>query len=77
MSSMSLACAFAFLSMTSTARSMAGVSNCRFRSSAVQPRIAFSGVRSSCESVARKSSFNRLVSSASIRARCSEAATLS
>ena len=36
-----------------------------------QPKIAFSGVRSSCESIARNSSFARLAASAAARARCS------
>ena len=38
------------------------------RSSDTQPRIALSGVRSSCDSVARNSSFSRLARSASSRA---------
>ena len=36
-----------------------------------QPYTAFSGVRSSCESTARNSSFARLAASAAARARCS------
>ena len=40
----------------------------RLRSSCVQPRMAFSGVRSSCDSVARNSSLMRAVRCASMRA---------
>ena len=40
----------------------------RMRSSCVQPRMAFSGVRSSCESVARNSSFMRAARCAAMRA---------
>src|SRR5712691_164150 len=47
------------------------------RSIDTHPRIALSGVRSSCESVARNSSFNRLARSASSRAACSAMRTSS
>ena len=46
------------------------VEDARSRSMRAQPRIAFSGVRSSCESVARNSSFSVLAASASARAAC-------
>ena len=43
-------------------------STCPCRSIVVHPRMAFSGVRSSCDRVARNSSFSRLAASASARA---------
>jgi len=62
-------CATAFRSMMSSARRVAG-SSCVRRRICAHPRTAFSGVRSSCDSVARNSSFTRLASSASWWARC-------
>jgi hypothetical protein len=64
-SSMSCACARALRSMVSKARPALPPSSCPMRSMCAQPRIAVSGVRSSCETVARNSSFRRFASCAS------------
>ena len=59
-SSTSASCRRALRSITSSPRSTCcGGTLRRVRSSSVQPRIALSGVRSSCETVARNSSFTR------------------
>jgi hypothetical protein len=64
MSSMSCACRRALRVITSTAwRARSGVSP-SLCSRCTQPMIALSGVRSSCDSTARNSSFARLASSA-------------
>ena len=64
-SSMSRACERALRSIISSARSRFSVrSTSPLRISVAQPRIEVSGVRSSCESVARNSSFSRSASSA-------------
>ena len=57
---MSCSCMWALRSIVSSARSMPAASSLPIRSSRVQPSIALSGVRSSCDSVARNSSFARL-----------------
>ena len=64
-SSTSRACAWALRSIFSSARNARGRDNAPDRSSRVQPRMALSGVRSSCDSVARNSSFSRLASRSS------------
>ena len=65
MSSISCVCSLAFRPMTSIAwRTRSAESMAPCCSIWTQPRIAFSGVRSSCESVPRNSSFSRLASSA-------------
>ena len=66
-SSMSLVCARALRSTMPMA--LAAVASSRFpcMSSAVQPTMAFSGVRSSWDNVARNWSFSRFASSASRR----------
>ena len=61
----------ALRSMASMARSVAEASSRPVRSSLDQPRTAFSGVRSSWETVAMNSSLARLARSASARASCS------
>ena len=66
----------AFRSMTSRPAGVMELA-CDRRSTCVQPRIALSGVRSSCDSVPRKSSFSRLTRSASPRARRSCASSCS
>ena len=74
MSSTSCAWVWALRSMTSTPRAHgAPRRRCPPRRMCAQPRIALSGVRSSCETVARNSSFMRLALSASARATCSRA----
>ncbi len=57
-SEISCVCTRAFRSMTSTPRAVTAGSSPFLRRRWVQPRIAFSGVRSSCDSVARKSSLS-------------------
>ena len=52
----------AFRSIVSSASPMVAASGGRDRSTRVQPMIAVSGVRSSCETVARNSSLARLAS---------------
>jgi hypothetical protein len=72
-SSMTRACARAFRSITSTAwRSRASLRSVR-RSTCAHPRMALSGVRSSCETVARNSSLSWPASSARALAACSRA----
>jgi hypothetical protein len=66
-SEMSSAWARVFRLMISSPWSVSGSLGCRSNSS-VQPRMALSGVRSSCETIARKSSLTRLARSASVRA---------
>ena len=68
MSSMSCVCACALRSMVSSARPSDEGSTAPVRSIRVQPRMALSGVRSSCETVARNSSLVRLAASACVRA---------
>ena len=65
----------ALRSMASMARSVAEASSRPVRSSRDQPSTAFSGVRSSCETVAMNSSLARLARSASARASCSRASS--
>ncbi len=67
------ACARALRSMVSTACRWFTALKAGSRNSAHQPRIAFSGVRSSCDSVARNSSLSTPRRSASARAKRSEA----
>ena len=74
-SAMSCACTCAFFSTISRIRGTRCGSTCDFRSMYTHPRIAFSGVRSSCDKVARNSSFKRLARSASVRAACSATST--
>ncbi len=62
---MSWAWAAALRSMVSRARKRAGSSSLPMRSMRAQPRMALSGVRSSCERVARNSSLTRLTRCAS------------
>ena len=68
MSSISSACARALRSMVSSAFCSFSGGSVRDRNMRVQPTIALSGVRSSCDSVARNSSFARLAASAASRA---------
>ena len=63
----------ALRSITSRARAAVSSSSWAVRSVTAQPSTALSGVRSSCDSMARKSSFIRLADSASSRACCSRA----
>ncbi len=67
------ACVVALRSMASMARSVACASSRPVRSSLDQPSTAFSGVRSSWDTVAMNSSLERLACSASARASCSRA----
>jgi hypothetical protein len=69
-SSMSCACARTLRSITSSPRVTVAASLRPPRSITVQPRMGVSGVRSSCERVARNSSLARLASSAALRASC-------
>jgi hypothetical protein len=69
MSSMSLACDTALRWMTSSALAVWS-SGARSRNREAHPRMAFSGVRSSCDTVARNSSFVRLSASASVTRSC-------
>ena len=64
MSSMSCACSRAFRPMTSSAWRIRSGDSPSPLTIWTHPRIALSGVRSSCESVARNSSLSRLASSA-------------
>ena len=64
MSSISRACSPAFRPITSIACCARADVRVPLCSIGTQPRIAFSGVRSSCDSVARNSSLSRLASSA-------------
>ncbi len=75
MSSINWACAAAFCRTTSAARCTVGRSPGLCPSTCAQPMIAFSGVRSSCDRVARNSSFSRLAASASSRAACSRSSS--
>ena len=68
-SEISCACDCALRATISSTFGMRAASTRRSRSSDTQPRMALSGVRSSCDSVARNSSFSRLARSASSRAR--------
>jgi len=68
MSSISSACARALRSIVSSARCSFSGDRDRDRSMCVHPTIALSGVRSSCDSVARNSSLARLAASAASRA---------
>ena len=61
-SSISRACARALRSMLSRPRARVASSALVERSTRAHPSTAFSGVRSSCDSVARNSSFSRLAS---------------
>ncbi len=76
-SSMSRFCARALRSMVSSARSCVASSRRLVRKSVIQPKMAFSGVRNSCDMVARNSSFKRLNSSASARSTFSRASKAS
>ena len=67
-SSTSCACARVLRSMTSSACPCRDASSEPVLSSDTQPKIAFSGVRSSCDTVAMNSSFARLSASALRRA---------
>ena len=60
MSAISCSWMCALRSMVSSARFIPAVSSFPIRSRRVQPSMALSGVRSSCDSVARNSSFARL-----------------
>ena len=64
MSSISRACSRAFRPITSIACCARAEVRVPLCSIGTQPRIAFNGVRSSCDSVARNSSLSRLASSA-------------
>jgi hypothetical protein len=64
-SSMSFACAMTLRSMTSSPSRSLGAPGRSERRRRVQPRIADNGVRSSCDSVVKNSSFMRLASRAS------------
>ena len=74
-SPISLAWAWALRSMISRTCGRRSADTGAWRSIETQPRTALSGVRSSCESVARNSSFRRLARSASSRAACSATST--
>ena len=65
---MSRACATALRSITSRPRASASGAAVPLRSMRAQPKTALSGVRSSCDSVARNSSFSRFAASAWARA---------
>ncbi len=65
---MSCACALAFRSIVSTAIVEVAASSVPLLSMRDHPRIALSGVRNSCESVARNSSLSRPASCACSRA---------
>jgi hypothetical protein len=67
-SSMSCACARALRAMVSSPRRVSASPTARASSSVDHPSTALSGVRSSCDSVARNSSFSRLTRPASARA---------
>ena len=67
-SSISCACARALRSMLCRPRCRSAWSRVPRRSTCAQPRMADSGVRSSCDRVVRKSSFSWFVRSASARA---------
>ena len=74
---MSRACSRALRPITSIAcRTRSGEGSAAPRI-CTHPRIAFKGVRSSCESTARNSSLARLAVSASTRARCARASSSS
>ena len=75
MSSTSCVCARALRSMVSSTRLSAFGSTAPVRSIRVQPRMAFKGVRSSWETVARNSSLVRLAISACLRASLSLASS--
>ena len=64
-SAVSCACSRAFRSIASSPRCAVAASSRSVRSRCAQPRTALSGVRSSCEIVARNSSFVRLATSLS------------
>ena len=68
---MSLACALALASICASARCTVARSASPCCRVCVQPSIAFRGVRSSCDRVARKSSLARLAASACVRNACS------
>ena len=68
-------CVRALRSMTSTAMAKVFSSSRPERNMCDQPRMAVRGVRSSCESVARNSSFRRFDSSAAARARTSNSSS--
>ena len=76
-SSIRLACCFAFRPIVSTALATRPGSCGVLASNCVQPRMAFRGVRSSCDSVTRNSSLARFAASASVRACCSRASSSS
>ena len=61
-------------SIDSSPRTVVAESSFPVRSKFTQPRIALSGVRNSCEIVARNSSFIRLAASLSCRASCASRA---
>ncbi len=77
MSSISTACALALRSMVSSALRDFSAERFPERNIPVQPTIAASGVRSSCDRVARNSSLARLAASASSRACRSRSTTRS
>ncbi len=70
-------CARALRSIVSRARVCVTSSRRRVRRSVIHPKIAFSGVRSSCDIVARNSSLRRLKPSASTRNTFSRASVAS
>ena len=63
-------CAVALRMMVSMAVRISSGVSCPRWSRYAHPTIAVSGVRSSCDSVARNSSFTRLAVSATVRASC-------
>ena len=71
-SSTRCACCLAQREIVSSARLEAAASSAPAASILNHPMIAPSGVRSSCETIARNSSFARLAASASARAFCSQ-----
>ena len=76
MSAISRACALPLRSMALSARNVVSAPPC-CSSTWVQPMMALSGVRSSCDSTAIRSSLSRLTRSASWRAACSRSSSAS
>ena len=76
-SSISWDCALALRSTVSSACVEVSPSSRPLRNIVSQPSMAVSGVRNSCERVARNSSFKRFASSASLRAACSRVSSCS
>ncbi|MNM47130.1 hypothetical protein D3C81_580930 [compost metagenome] len=77
MSEISRFCAVALLAITPRPLYSGLVESTRCSSSSLQPRIVVSGVRSSCDSVARNSSFSRAMFSAALRAARSDCSSSS